>query len=55
MVNDIKILECKRCGYTWPRRRSATHDPVTCPNCMSPYWNKERVVPVKKCAEANDK
>ena len=31
--------KCKRCGYTWIPR---TNDPITCPSCRSPYWNKER-------------
>jgi len=30
---------CKRCGNTWTPR---TEKPITCPECRSPYWNKER-------------
>ena len=41
-----KLLEgfqCERCGYTWIKRRSTEGDPVLCPGCKSPYWNKPRV------------
>ena len=34
--------ECKRCLHKWIPR---THDePTVCPECKSPYWNKERGV-----------
>jgi ribosomal protein L37E len=43
---------CNRCGYTWI---SYTKKPKTCPECRSPYWNKERKMstsayPVEKYA-----
>lgn len=30
---------CKRCGYKWVKR---IEKPVVCPQCRSPYWNRER-------------
>ena len=45
MVNsgDIHLvkLHCLRCLYDWwPRLETA---PKYCPQCNSPYWNKERM------------
>jgi ribosomal protein L37AE/L43A len=37
----VRKRKCKRCDYTWvPRKKQK---PVQCPECKSPYWNKERV------------
>ena len=36
----VKKRRCKRCNYTWTPRRK--QKPVQCPECKSPYWNKER-------------
>ena len=36
----LPVLTCKRCGHQWfPRKPDL---PVQCPNCKSPYWNRER-------------
>lgn len=36
---DRKMLECKRCGWTWfPRKKEV----IICPKCKSAYWNKEK-------------
>ncbi len=35
-----KQLSCKRCDRTWTPRRK--EPPVQCPECKSPYWNRER-------------
>lgn len=32
-------LRCKRCGYRWIPR--TPKKPERCPNCNSPYWDKE--------------
>ena len=37
---EMKKLKCKRCGHKWFRRKIKL--PLVCPNCKSPYWNKER-------------
>ena len=43
IVKDITMItdkECKRCGHKWIPR---THDdPIVCPVCKSPYWNRDR-------------
>lgn len=31
---------CLRCGHSWIGR--VEHDPVSCPRCKSPYWNRPR-------------
>jgi rubrerythrin len=35
MVKNV----CKRCGHKWVKR---TEDPVRCPGCKSPYWDREK-------------
>jgi len=42
---EIPKLQCNRCEHEWIRRKDKL--PNTCPKCSSPYWNKERVRPVK--------
>jgi DNA-directed RNA polymerase subunit RPC12/RpoP len=32
---------CERCGGEWVPK-DATKEPVTCPKCKSPYWNRPR-------------
>lgn len=32
--------ECKRCGHRWVPRTE--EQPLTCPNCRSPYWDRPR-------------
>lgn len=34
------LLMCTRCGNVW--RRRGTGLPRVCPECKSPYWNRER-------------
>lgn len=34
-------LSCLRCGHTWFPRRP--EPPKVCPNCVSPYWDREKV------------
>lgn len=38
----IKGNRCSRCGYEWVPH-NFQDIPETCPNCRSPYWNKNRV------------
>ena len=33
--------KCKRCGHAWTQR--TLEKPRICPECKSPYWDKERV------------
>ena len=38
----IDGYKCERCGYEWaPRYKD--REPVVCPGCKSPYWNRPRV------------
>ncbi|KKN40001.1 hypothetical protein LCGC14_0737720 [marine sediment metagenome] len=30
---------CERCGHKWFKRKK---NPVLCPKCKSPLWNKKR-------------
>jgi predicted Zn-ribbon and HTH transcriptional regulator len=41
MNKEIKLSTrtCKRCGRTWTLR--LPKEPIVCPKCKSPYWNKE--------------
>ena len=44
-VTKIKLdgYKCDRCGHIWlPRVYGETADPVICPKCKSPYWNRPR-------------
>jgi hypothetical protein len=43
MLNQER--ECNRCGWKWVPRYEG--EPKKCAGCNSPYWNKERVRPVK--------
>lgn len=36
-------FQCERCLYTWAPR-DKEREPVVCPKCKSPYWNKPRRV-----------
>lgn len=42
--------KCERCGHTWVPRSTTEGEPVICPKCKSPYWNRPRVDPIKKKA-----
>lgn len=33
---------CERCGHKWIPRTKIDEDPIICPKCKSPYWNKPR-------------
>jgi DNA-directed RNA polymerase subunit RPC12/RpoP len=40
----VKKYKCSRCGHLWERRAKKDNVlPLTCPNCKSPYWNRERI------------
>lgn len=38
-------MTCGRCQHRWVSR---TIDPVKCPKCKSPYWNKPRRRKIQK-------
>ena len=33
---------CERCRHEWLPRTKKKEDPIICPKCKSPYWNKPR-------------
>ena len=36
----VEGFKCERCGHEWvPKRKK---DPIVCPSCKSPYWNRPR-------------
>ena len=44
-VAKIKLdgYKCERCGHVWlPRIYDNDKDPVICPKCKSPYWNRPK-------------
>ena len=32
--------KCERCKHKWVPRNN--EEPIVCPKCKSPYWNKKR-------------
>jgi DNA-directed RNA polymerase subunit RPC12/RpoP len=43
-MGKIKLdgFVCERCGHKWVKRANSEGEPVVCPKCKSPYWNKPR-------------
>lgn len=40
---DVVLLpkrKCKRCDHEWFLKKPV--EPLVCPKCKSPYWNKEK-------------
>jgi len=35
----IQIFNCLRCGHEWASKQER---PVMCPQCKTPYWDRER-------------
>lgn len=44
--------ECERCDHTWIARDTTEGEPLVCPKCKSPYWNKPRKTEVDQAKEA---
>ena len=40
MKIELPIRHCKRCAHKWILRTDK--EPLVCPKCKSPYWDKER-------------
>ena len=49
---NVKIqkdgYKCGRCGHEWIPRTKIDEEPLICPKCKSPYWNKQRKNKLKK-------
>ena len=41
-------FQCERCEHMWLPRANTKGEPVICPKCKSPYWNKPRKFNSKK-------
>lgn len=41
-----RACKCLRCGHEW--HSVANPQPIVCPKCRSPYWDRERRVPKPK-------
>ncbi|MBT3582630.1 hypothetical protein HN777_01270 [Candidatus Woesearchaeota archaeon] len=35
-------FRCERCSHKWIPRIKTKEDPIICPSCKSPYWNKPK-------------
>lgn len=33
-------FECEKCEYKWVPRETTEDEPIICPNCKNPYWNR---------------
>ena len=40
MKIDLPERKCKRCGHNWFLKKP--EEPIVCPKCKSPYWNKDK-------------
>lgn len=34
--------KCYRCQHEWVPRENNKEEPMVCPKCKSPYWNKPK-------------
>ena len=48
MLNKLK---CLRCFHSWYQRTPV--DPVVCPKCKTPYWNKPKNKEVQQNGSEN--
>jgi len=39
-MSDLKRYKCLRCEHEWHPRKDK--QPIVCPECKSPYWNKPK-------------
>ncbi|MGI0013199.1 MAG: hypothetical protein ACREBU_07130 [Nitrososphaera sp.] len=45
---QLEGYECSRCGHRWVKREATEGDPIICPKCKSPYWDKPRKFAVQQ-------
>ena len=38
---ELQTRRCGRCTHEWPPRKSV--EPIICPKCKSPYWNRSKI------------
>jgi len=50
MARGVKVTvmgnRCERCGHGWKPREGS--NPLVCPKCKSPYWDRPRQNAAKK-------
>jgi DNA-directed RNA polymerase subunit RPC12/RpoP len=48
-VPKVKLegYKCERCSHIWLPRKYGEQDPVICPKCKSPYWNRPRETKIR--------
>ena len=53
MSMQVKLdgYKCERCSHTWIPRSTTEGEPVICPKCKSPYWNRPRQITKEHVAE----
>jgi DNA-directed RNA polymerase subunit RPC12/RpoP len=54
----LEGYKCERCSHVWVPRKYETSqkkDPIICPKCKSPYWNKPRQEVKKQELEFKEK
>lgn len=51
----LEGYKCERCEHTWIPRETTQGDPLVCPKCKSPYWNKPRTLPTGKTLKRKSK
>lgn len=44
----LEGYKCERCDHEWIPRETTEGEPLVCPRCKSPYWNKPRILPTGK-------
>lgn len=44
----LEGYKCERCEHTWIPRETTEGEPLVCPRCKSPYWNKPRKLEFSK-------
>ena len=47
-MKQLPQYRCNRCGHRWTPE---IVNPVSCPKCHSPYWNRPRKLPRKEAAK----
>lgn len=51
----LEGYQCERCKHTWIPRETTEGEPLVCPRCKSPYWNKPRQSETKKSISWKEK
>ncbi len=46
MSIELPKRTCKRCKHTWILKKE--QEPIVCPSCKSPYYNKPKTLFKKK-------